>query len=68
MLLGEMAREQIADRIRAAEKERVARAVCGRRTDGTWVVARRVGSGVLAAVASFRAGALTAHGRRSTVV
>jgi hypothetical protein len=50
MLTGEIAKYQIQDRIRAAERDRVSRPAHARRT----AVVRVVGSGLLAAVAGRR--------------
>jgi hypothetical protein len=54
MLTGEIAKHQIQDRIRAAERDRVARSSHGYRDRGRTPVVRRVGSGLLAAVVVYR--------------
>jgi hypothetical protein len=54
MLTGEVAKYQIQDRIRAAEMDRVSKAAMGNRGGRSRVAVRKVGSGILAAVASLR--------------
>ena len=54
MLTGEIAKHQIEDRIRAAERDRVARSGRGNRDRGRIPVVRRVGSGLLATVVGYR--------------
>ena len=54
MLTGEIAKHQIQDRIRAAERDRVARSGRGNRDRGRIPVVRRVGSGLLATLVGYR--------------
>ncbi|MEO8422373.1 MAG: hypothetical protein ABI595_00500 [Actinomycetota bacterium] len=54
MLTGEMAKYQIEDRIRAADRDRISKSTRAAHDRGRTAVVRQVGSGLLAAVVGRR--------------